>query len=476
MIATGSTATRRLDRSARAWLPAAVPTAAAAMYSLAPARAATMGEKTSRHRRRTWLPAILLCAITATSVCAADDEPEDPHLQAIIREALKLNPEIAAASREKDAASHRAASAGALDDPMIEAGLLNVPTNSLRLNQEDMTMKMLGISQRLPYPGKRGLRESLAAKDVEVVDHGYRETVNRVVRDIRVAYYDLALIDQTYQFHESNRQLLTRLLQITESRYAVGQGAQADTLKVQTQISKMDEDFLRVLRDRQSLVAELERLYGRAGQEFMVKLPMPRLRATDFSVSELRDAAFRDRPQLLGLKTLIDRNQKALELAREDYHPDFDLRFQYGQRDKIPDGAPRSDLISMTLAFNLPLWGKQKLEPKIAEAQAKREQAMSLYQAQQNELLAKLRVQVAIAEQTRASARLYQTALLPQARLTVESALAAFRVNKVDFAMLLDSQMAVFNYELDHAGLVIAFNKALAEIDLLTGKSVVGAQ
>ena len=93
-----------------------------------------------------------------------------------------------------------------------------------------------------------------------------------------------------------------------------------------------------------------------------------------------------------------------------------------------------------------------------------------MYEAQQNELLAKLRQQVAIAEQSRESVRLYETGILPQARLAVEAALAAYRVNRVDFLMLLDSQMTVFNYEINHAKAHGAFNKALAEIDQLTGK------
>ncbi len=69
------------------------------------------------------------------------------------------------------------------------------------------------------------------------------------------------------------------------------------------------------------------------------------------------------------------------------------------------------------------------------------------------------------------SARLYQTAILPQARLTVESALAAYRVNRADILMLLDSQMTVFNYETSLVAAMANHNKALAEIDLLTGRS-----
>jgi len=263
-----------------------------------------------------------------------------------------------------------------------------------------------------------------------------------------------------------------QLLQIAEGRYTVGQGAQADLLKVQTQLAKMDEELLRMRRERRSTEADLERLVGRRGQIASIRPAMPGLAPVRLSIDELGEAALRERPQLLGLKTLIDKSQTALDLARKDYYPDFDLRFQYGQRDNMPDGASRSDLVTLTLAMNLPVWGKQKIEPKIAEVQAMREQAISLYEAQQNDLVARLRQQVAIAEQSRESAKLYQTGILPQARLTLESAVAAYRVNKVDFPMLLDSQMTVLSYEVNYAAAVVAFNKALAEIDQLTGKSV----
>jgi outer membrane protein TolC len=98
-------------------------------------------------------------------------------------------------------------------------------------------------------------------------------------------------------------------------------------------------------------------------------------------------------------------------------------------------------------------------------------QALDLYQAQSNELAAKLRQQVATAEQNLKSARLYQTTILPQARLAVESALVAYKVNRVDFLTLLDSQMTVFNYEISLVTAIAGYNKALAEIDLLTGKA-----
>jgi outer membrane protein TolC len=134
------------------------------------------------------------------------------------------------------------------------------------------------------------------------------------------------------------------------------------------------------------------------------------------------------------------------------------------------DGSRRPDMVTLTVAMNLPIWRESKLEPRVMETLALRDQALDLYQAQRNEVDARLRQQVETAEQNLRSVRLYQTAILPQARLTVEASLSAYRVNRVDFLTLLDSQMTVFNYEIGLATAIAGYNKALAEIDLLAGR------
>ena len=395
-----------------------------------------------------------------------------PALSALIAEALQNNPELRAAAKEAEAAGQRVRPAGALEDPMLEAGLLNVPITPWRLNREDMTMKMLGLSQKLPYPGKRALREQVAAQDAETLKYGLRETSNRVVRDVKLAYFDLALTDATVRLLKNNRQILDQFLRIAEGRYGVGQAAQVDVLKAQTQLGRMSEELLRMERERPVIEAELVRLLGRRGDAAPIAVELRGLRDTRFDLEALREAALRERPQLLGLQSAIDRNTKNLELARKETQPDFDLRFSYGQRERDLAGMPREDLVSFTVAMNLPVWRQDKTEPRIAEAQAMREQALEMLQAQQNEMLAKLRQQVAIAEQSRKSVRLYETDILPQARLAVEATLEAYKVSRGDLLMLLDSQMTLFGYDISRARELVSFNKALAEIELLAGKQM----
>ncbi|ODT86191.1 MAG: transporter [Nitrosomonadales bacterium SCN 54-20] len=392
-------------------------------------------------------------------------------LTALIAQALENNPEIQAALREREAAQQRISPAEALDDPVLEAGVLYAPLASSTFNREDMTMKMIGLSQRLPFPGKRGLRKDVATEEAQSVSYGYEETVNRVVRDLKVAYFDLGLTLEMIRLVEKNKLILEELLHIAEDHYAVGRGSQADVLKAQTQVSRMTDELLRLVRERRTIEAELVRLLGHSAAIAILIPELPQLREEPLNLESLLEAALMQRAQLLALQSLVTRNEKALELARKNYYPDFDVRMSYGQRDNMLDGTSRPDMVSVTVAVNLPVWRGNKLAPREAESLAMRGQALSLYQAQRDEVIARLRKEVAIAEQNLKSAQLYRTAILPQARLTVESALAAYRVDRVDFLTLLDSQMTVFNFEISLATAIAGYNKALAEIDFLTGKS-----
>jgi outer membrane protein TolC len=416
--------------------------------------------------------ALLFLAVTSTAVQAAPQEGRDAQLQALLEEAAQNNPEIRAANSEREAAQHRVPPAGALDDPMLEAGVVSVPLASQPFRREDMTMKMLGLSQRFPYPGKRGLRKDVAAKDAEFVAHAYRETVNRVARDVKAAYFALALVVESTRLVEENRRVLEQFLRISESRYAVGQGTQADVLNAQTQLTRMEDELVKLASERRTIEAELVRGLGRESDAALPEPAALRLPATVLQYESLRETALRERPQLLGLQSLIDRSGKALDLARRDYYPDFDVKLSYGQREDMLDGVSRDDMVSLTVAVNLPVWRGNKRDPAVAEAIAMRNEATEMYQAQKNEVFARLRQQVASAEQSLRSARLYETGILPQARLAVESSIAAYRVNRVDFLTLLDSQMTVLEYEIGYASALSNYNIALAEIEFLTGKTL----
>ena len=42
-------------------------------------------------------------------------------------------------------------------------------------------------------------------------------------------------------------------------------------------------------------------------------------------------------PTLKGMKKMIETKEKAYDLAKREYYPDFNFKFAYGQRDSTPE-------------------------------------------------------------------------------------------------------------------------------------------
>ena len=67
--------------------------------------------------------------------------------------AMLAYPSLASMRQRIEMKRNEAIRAGALDDPKAWIGLVNVPTNTWSLSEEDMTGKEIGLSQMIPYPG-----------------------------------------------------------------------------------------------------------------------------------------------------------------------------------------------------------------------------------------------------------------------------------------------------------------------------------
>lgn len=419
--------------------------------------------------------ALGLCLPLAVSV-AADiaDAPAGSFtaVEALVTEALYHNPEIAAARAEGEAARQRIAPSTSLDDPMLEAGIVNAPL-PFSLRRDDMTMKMLGLTQKLPYPGKRTLRHDVAVADATSLEHAVAETVNRVQRDVRVNYEELRFATTSRQLIARTLEALAQLESIAAQRYAVGQATQSDALLAQAQVVRMQQEQLRLDQEQRMRRSELKRLTGRHDDDTPIVPTAGVLLSLPATPAELSRAANEQRPQLRSLTALIARGDSEVALARREYYPDFELRLGYGLRERTPEGMPRDDMVTMSVAVNLPIRRSSRLGPRVAEAAAMRRQAGSFLLAQQLETQSDLERELAIEGRQRASAALYHSTLIPQTEAAYDSTLSAYRLGRNDFTTLMEARMRVYEARIGEAEAVAEHNKAIAEIDFLTGRGMV---
>jgi outer membrane protein TolC len=149
--------------------------------------------------------------------------PRAPDLDTLVARAVAASPAVRAAAARVEAARARVGPAAARPDPMLMAGVQNLPVVSPGLDDE-MTMAMVGVGQTLVRPGKRALRRRVAEREADVARAELARVRLEVARDVRVAYYELAYLDRALALVERSRDVLVDLVRVAEARYGSGAG------------------------------------------------------------------------------------------------------------------------------------------------------------------------------------------------------------------------------------------------------------
>jgi outer membrane protein TolC len=388
----------------------------------------------------------------------------------VVEEALQNNPEILAAKKKWEVYKEKIPQAFALPDPMLGFGITNLPTN-FSFRKEDMTMKEISVSQMFPFPGKRPLMKEMAEKEAEAIYTEIQSKMWQVIKEVKAAYYDLSHVYRATEVIQRNKEILEGFARIAETRYSVGEGIQQDVVKAHVEISKMVDELFMQNQKKRALEAKLNALLNRP-PETAVKRPAEVVfRRLSLSVAELQQMALEGNPGLKGMKKMIEAKEKAHDLAKREYYPDFTFKFAYGQRDNGPD-MKRRDMFTGMMEVNIPIFYKSKQERKVAETQAEIQTADAQYRAMRNEILFMVADMASMIQRVEKQIELYKTGIIPQAGLQIASAMSAYRVNKADFMTLLDSQMTLYKYELEYHQALTEYEKNVASLEMVLGKEL----
>ena len=445
-------------------------------------------------RSRLVLLALVLAVTTVVPDVAGAQATADTlssNLDSLVARALATSPTIRAANVRVDAARARIGPATARPDPMLMAGIQNLPISRPGFSSDEMTMKMIGASQTIPYPGKLALRRSVADRDVDVSRVGVELARRQVVRDVKDAYYELAFLDQALAIIAKNEDVLGTFARTTEVRYGAGVAGQQDVLKARVESARLAETASELTEQRRVALARLNAQLSRASDAPVGHVQMPatlvRAAAGDSSqepmfmsaalgaraagspfrpLADLQQLAIHQSPELREHEAMIAAQAARLELARKDYLPDVDLSLQYGQRNRLPD------MVSLGVSVAVPVQRKQKQDQVVAEASANLAALHEEHQAKVNEIRNEVARLLSELERSRTQLALTRRAILPQARASLSSALASYQVGKVEFLTVLDDQSTVFTYETEYYRAIADFAKNVAELERVAGGEV----
>lgn len=446
----------------------------------------------SAHRVRGVALAALV-SLAAAHAAGAQAQPAPSRgetIDVLVARALTVYPSVRAAEARLEAVRARAVSAGVWMDPMLMAGVQNFPVSEPGFS-DFMTMKMVGVGQTVPYPGRTRLRRTAAEREVAAAEA--RLTVARLEagQRVREAYYELAYLDQAIEITARNQRLLRDFIRVTEVRYGVGTGGQQDVLKAGVEATRLAEEAVALAEQRRIAQARLNEAVDRYSETPVPAASVPdriARAAVGRSPGEIRfvsaslgaRAANSPFPALLALEEMAVANSPALrehqamiemqaaqvELAEREHLPDFDVSLQYGQRDGM------SDMVTATVSIPVPVNRRRKQNQAVTAARAE----LAAAEATRHEARNRIRLEVARLhselERDRAQLALYVKSILPQAQASLESATAGYQVGRVDLLMLLENQTTLYNYEAAYHRLLSDFAQKLAELERVVGREV----
>ncbi|MEE4110296.1 MAG: TolC family protein [Halieaceae bacterium] len=383
--------------------------------------------------------------------------------------ALKLagehDPWIDRSSQIEAALAERGQAAAALPDPVLSLGVANLPTDSFRFDQEQMTQARIGVTQRLPRGKSRALEQQrfMDLKDREPQERARRRA--EVQRDVTLAWLAAWRAQRSAALLEDSRGLFAYLVELARSRYttALGRAQQQDVVRSELELTRLDDRLYRRRSDRDAALATLAGwlVDPRDGPQGMtltavedaapeLDLPVPGI--ADLEAAAL-DAMLASRlqahPELRSLDQRIAASRTERELAEQAYRPALAINASYGYRDDAPTGDARADFFSVGVALDLPLFTASRQDPQVRAATADTESLRTERALLLRDLHARVRVRLARLRQLEQRADLYRTQLLPQMTEQAAAYLSAYRADEADFSDVVSARVDELNARIE---------------------------
>jgi outer membrane protein, heavy metal efflux system len=416
---------------------------------------------------KSYLVILAVLALSSGSVHA--DEPKAvEHLPSLIKTALANNPELKSSQSRWQMFASKAKQASSLEDPMFMFKLQNMLAREpLVFNKDPQSAKVIGISQQLPFWGKRAIRQEVAQYEADSYKWTIEERKLELTRMVKETYYQLWAVDKSLEIIDKNLKIMTDFITIAESKYSVGQGVQQDIYKAGLEKSKMLDMQITLRQQRKSLEANLNYLLYRPGATPVgsiadFTLPQPALTA-----EQLNNAALEKRPQVKSLASLTSKGEASHRLAQKEFYPDFNLSFEYMFREESMND-PGYNMFTVGVTFNLP-FQQERRRAMLTESTSETSMATEELNALKNTISYTINDTLAQLDRRRKLVELYKGGIVPQAEQSLESAVISYRVNKVDFLTLLDGRLNLFNYERELYESQAEYMMKLAQLEAAVG-------
>jgi cobalt-zinc-cadmium efflux system outer membrane protein len=414
----------------------------------------------------------LLCFLAGV-LCASDQPsvhaPSLPafgdslRIETVVSQVLKTNDKAAAARYMEAAAAAKIGPAGAWDDPMLMLGVVNLPT-SFKFNEDMMTMKMVGLSQKIPYAGQKGLQAKAARAEAEASAMDRDETERELALAARLAffewYYQARIVDDM----KVQRGLMADMVSAATAGLTSNQSGQSDVAMAQADLWRMDAEILSM----EQMVDEARNmLCALMGLPTGTSLPPPSQPPT-ISVPDAPDdwitAANVNYPVLKRMERQADGYGFSAASMQRMRWPMLELSASYGFRDDMPM-EDQKNMVSFQATFSLPFFSGRR-QGDMARSMEAMQLSMNAETVQmRREVEAEIKTLHAKAQRLSQSVALYTERIIPVDNDGYQNMLAAYSANRMTLTDILESAMTIYRDHIAARRQAYELAKTMAEVE-----------
>jgi outer membrane protein TolC len=384
-----------------------------------------------------------------------------------VAEAMQGNPEIRSASRKLSLSQLKTSTARSLDDPMLMVRDWDTPLRQpWDLNQAQL---MVGIQRTLLSKDKRDAKARIAGDDADVAASDVEAVRQEVATEVRKACADLKRNADEMKLHDREGSLLKEALAGALAEYTTGKTPQAEVLKAQMAVTRLNEHLLELEEERDTAAAELNTLLGRQMEEPVEIAGSYADPINPPSIETLEQTAIQNRPELAALRKGITRAIDGSQITRLAMKPDFTVAAGYML---MPSGSYARSAYMAELSMNLPRWNRERHEGEAKQADAATAVTQSELEARTQAVFLEVRraqIETQVAERRM---KLYRDTLLPQAEATFKASTAAYQNNRGGFQALVESQNLLLDIQDAYYNASAAADKGIAELERAIGAPV----
>lgn len=409
-------------------------------------------------------------------------------LEQAINIAQKNDPWLYSSQLKQEAANHRSIASSTLPDPKISISMMNLPTDSWEFDQEGMTQFKVGVTQMFPRGNTLELKESqlkIKASEFPFLRADRKEKLKVMVSELWLEAY---LAQKTIHLIESDWQLFEQMVEIAQASYstALGKTRQQDVIRAQLEIVQLED---RLTTQKQKLESTIARLnewlhvfdnsnlegafdFDRQPQTFLTSDHLPEIELDNPSIFPLGKhfrsrlaQEFSDHPAILAIDIKERVSEKGVDLAKQQYKPQWGVNASYSYRDDMPSGQERADLFSVGISFDLPLFTGNRQDKQVAASIAETESVKTEKLLLIKKMISAVEREIKQLNRLLQRQSLYNDQLLTKSYEQAEVTLTAYTNDDGDFSEVVRARIAELNTRISALKIDVEVLKTIARIN-----------